>query len=78
MEPRRKQPRGVLKGQNESNLICWKLGFTSRTLAGRERANYWRHPSSATGVWDLRAELVRDITAVSVSWRLGQALFQNL
>lgn len=45
MEPRRKQPRVVLKGQNESNLICWKWGFTSRTWAGRERANHCSHLS---------------------------------
>ena len=45
MEPRRKQPRGVLKGQNESNLICWKWDFTIRTWAGRERANHCSHLS---------------------------------
>ena len=24
MKPRRKQPRGMLKDQSKSNLICWK------------------------------------------------------
>ena len=48
MEPRKEQPRGMLKGQNESNLICWKLGCTSRILAGRQRANYCSHPSRSS------------------------------
>ena len=62
MEPRRKEPRGVLKGQNESNLICWKLVFTRGILAGRERANYRGCLSSPIAVRDPTVEEIRAAT----------------
>ncbi|KAK2092263.1 hypothetical protein P7K49_028791 [Saguinus oedipus] len=48
-EAKKKTDKEILKGQNESNLIWWKPGFTSRIWAGRERTKYFGHPSKFSG-----------------------------
>lgn len=72
---KKKTAKGSVKRPNESNLICWKVGFTSRILAGRETANYCSNPSRSYRSVGPQSRWVRETTTVSVQQRWEQSLF---